>query len=623
VIRPLLVVLVLSGVAHAAVTVTTEEQALLGRLDRDELIKARTEAEAILARDPNSFVATWAMARVHHDEEGNHARALFYVRRAEELLTNRLGGDPTWHKKVLLEEYDIVFEMNRNEEALRVLDRYDALYGPGNQELRIWPLFKLGRPDEARAIATKLAGSDDWDDRARGYNGMLSIEFEAHDREAAYRWAVEGVRGTQERSCTILRNAAGVAYTRFRLGEAEDFARRADGAEVNDCTNAGYDQLAGLYIVEGEFQKAIAAIDQLKKEHVPKRFRPHYALMRRQILVDLLAALGKVEDGERMAGELYSLPPRTGMISTAVEVERFARSFRYWAALDNRLIQLREKRSYGPRIPDLPDDEVRVALQRWEIRRALIQLAARPDTLVNLVRPNLGDLNDFTPWRAGGLIDVLGSGVVRLAVAEARRRDAEYPEAAAYLDALEGEIDFREGRLDPAVRLAASALAGLPPEEALLRGRTLAWQADALRRLGNAEASRAAYQTVLRNYPSLLRILDVKVPARIVRDETPLARRVADRLAGSSRFVISGSAPFTLDVGDDQICLLDGGGAQLACGAPEKEAAKKDPVGALLDAFHSAAFSPRVSLTQADLQSLDGSPVRVGADQVLKGVLEP
>jgi hypothetical protein len=156
---------VLSGVAHAAVTVTTEEQALLGRLDRDELIKARTEAEAILARDPNSFVATWAMARVHHDEEGNHARALFYVRRAEELLTNRLGGDPTWHKKVLLEEYDIVFEMNRNEEALRVLDRYDALYGPGNQELRIWPLFKLGRPDEARAIATKLAGSDDWDDR--------------------------------------------------------------------------------------------------------------------------------------------------------------------------------------------------------------------------------------------------------------------------------------------------------------------------------------------------------------------------------------------------------------------------------------------------------------------------
>jgi tetratricopeptide (TPR) repeat protein len=148
------------------------------------------------------------------------------------------------------------------------------------------------------------------------------------------------------------------------------------------------------------------------------------------------------------------------------------------------------------------------------------------------VRPNLGDLNDFTPWRAGGLIDVLGSGVVRLAVAEARRRDAEYPEAAAYLDALEGEIDFREGRLDPAVRLAASALAGLPPEEALLRGRTLAWQADALRRLGNAEAARAAYQTVLRNYPSLLRILDVKVPARIVRDETPLARRVADRLAG-------------------------------------------------------------------------------------------
>jgi hypothetical protein len=40
-----------------------------------------------------------------------------------------------------------------------------------------------------------------------------------------------------------------------------------------------------------------------------------------------------------------------------------------------------------------------------------------------------------------------------------------------------------------------------------------------------------------------------------------------------------------------------------------------------LEAFHVAAFSPKVSLTQSDLKSLDGSPVRVGADQAMKKLL--
>jgi hypothetical protein len=42
-----------------------------------------------------------------------------------------------------------------------------------------------------------------------------------------------------------------------------------------------------------------------------------------------------------------------------------------------------------------------------------------------------------------------------------------------------------------------------------------------------------------------------------------------------------------------------------------------------LDAFHDAAFSPRVALSQSDLSSLDGSPVCVSADQVVKGILGP
>jgi tetratricopeptide (TPR) repeat protein len=623
-----------AGSARAEIAMTAEERALLARVDAEEFIKARADAEKILAANPDSFVANWAMARVHHDEEGNHARALYFVHKAEKLLADKNGNDPDWDRKCMLEEVYILQEMDRNTEVLAVMDRYEGKYGGGHEELRIWPLFKLGRSDEARKVAIKLTTSEDWLERAHGYNGMLSIEYEAHDRDATYRWAVEAVRGTQERSCTVLHNAAGSSYTRFHLREAEDYATRAHSADVHDCSSSGFDALAGLYLIEGEFQKCLAALDSLRKEPIPKRYRPHFALERRAILSDLLLALGKVEEAYTMAADLYAMPPRVGMVSSSVDVERFGRTFRYWAALDAKLILMKEKRSYRPIWAWFSFDTVPLQTARWEARRNLIQLSAEDDLLVNVVRPNLGDINDVTPWRTPALADVLGSGVIRLASEEARRRDAKYPEASAYLDALDGELQFQKGNLEEADRLASSALKGLPKEEALLRWRTMAWQADALRRLGKMDAAKPLYQTVMRNFPSIFRLMDLPVPVRMAGKG-----EVSDKIAKSSRFVVTDGAPFHVDVNRRgeyyQICLADDSGSQVACGGNEpprgdnkdptrvNQDIDPDPVLAAIDGFHAEVFSPKVSLTQADLNSLDGSTVRVGADEALKGVLNP
>jgi tetratricopeptide (TPR) repeat protein len=603
-----LALLCVAATAHADVVrdaATPAERALLARLDAEQYVKARDEAEAILAASPDSFVAAWAMTLVHHNEEGNHARALYFVRRAEDILRRRYGDDPSWAKKALLEEIDLLYEMDRNLEVLKLIDQHDARFGATREELRIWPLFKLGRLDEARAIATRLAASDDWNEKLDGYNGMIALEFEAHDRAATYKWAVDAARVLGERSCVILRNAAGSAYTAFRLAEAEDLALRAHKGK-GDCVHGGYDQLAGIYILEGEFQKAVSALDTLKSERLSKRLRPQFALTRRTILVDLLAALGKVEDAEKIAGELYALPERTGLVSTSKEMERFTRSFRYYQELDTRLVLLREAASYGPLFGGLKPVIAKLLLTRWEMRRALIQLAAEGDLMDTLVRPNLNDLNDLPAWRVGALVDVVGAGVMRAAIAGARRRDAAFPEAGAYLDAFAGEIAWREGDMGEADRLAARALAGLPREEALMRWRTMAWRADALRRLGKLGEARPLYQEVLGKLPSALRFLDLQLPVRVDGDGGDAARRVAR----SSRFLVEDGAPFVLRVRGKGICLLDDAGFQFACG---------DGV----EAFHAAAFSPKVSLTQTDLSSLDGTPVRVEADTLLKGVLEP
>ena len=122
---------------------TASERAVLDELAKEQFVKARDDAETILARDPTSFVATWAMARVQHDEEGNHARALYYLHRAQELLHDRYGDPASWDEQALREEFSIDEEMDRRADALAVFDRYEARHGTGPEWLKIWPILGL------------------------------------------------------------------------------------------------------------------------------------------------------------------------------------------------------------------------------------------------------------------------------------------------------------------------------------------------------------------------------------------------------------------------------------------------------------------------------------------------
>lgn len=616
----LMLVLLVPAPAFAALadSFTAEEQALLKELDGRHFIKARRAAEQVLEKNPDSFVATWAMARVHHDEEGNHARALYFLKRAEELLGWR---DPEWGMNLLLEKYDLVFEMARNQEALDVLDEYEERYGAPPPNLRIWPLFKLGRVDEATAIATRMSGSRDVAERIWGYNGLLSIAFEQHDRVKAHHWALEGVRATDDKSCTILLNAGGTAYTNFQLPEAEELMLRAD--KSRDCTATPYDQLAVLAMIQGLPQKALSSLQTARTKHVEKRYRPQFALVRREVLCDLLGTLGKEPDAFKLAVELYRQPARTGMTSSPPKVERTRRTLRYLYALDGQIRRLEERASYGPRLKGLFDVSAELSsaiATRWEVRRALMQLLAEDDRLLLVLRPNLSDVGDWAAWRTGDLIGVLGQGVLRTGLEKARELDTPTPIAASYYDAFEAELALKNGDEADAITFATNALKSLPREEALLRWRLQAIRAEASLKEGKDADAKADFDVVMRQWPTILRILEIELPTSLSHDGSELADETASRLARSDRFRITDAAPFKLRV-DAQgkgvvICLTDSAGSRLACATGETATSA-------LDAFHNEAFSPKVSLTDSDLRSLDGSPVRVSADDALKKVLEP
>lgn len=613
----LLAVLLGAGASPLEADLTPDERALLTELDGEHFIKARDLAEKQLAADPKSFVATWALARVHHDEEGNHARALFYLKRAQALLGDR---DREWGKKLLLEEYFLLQEMNRNDEALAVLDEHARRFGEPATALRIWPLIKSGRHADAKALSHQLAASNDFQERLDGFNGLLTVAFEEHDREGTYRWAVQGVDATGGESCTLLRNAASSSFSRFKLDEAESYLLRAS-KKTRDCVDPADNQLASLYLLEGEFQKALSALEAARGKPIEKRYRPQFALGKRATLVDLLIVFGKPAEAFTMAADLYSQQTRTGMTSGSDRIERLSRTLRYAWALDGQVTALSEQVTYAelPRGPFAPLAELtRLEAVRWEVRQGLVQLLAEDGRLELMARPDSGEISDWASWRVGDLAEVVGTGTLRAAVATARKGDAEFPEATSYLDALEGELAWREGWLAEADRLGAQAMKTLPRQEALWRWRTLAWRADVLRRLGRAAEARTAYFEVLQRWPTALRLLGLALPVKVESDGSEAAEKTATRLARSARFAVSQQAPFTVRVEAAgkglEICLRDDAGSRLSC-------ADGESADAALEAFHGVAFSPRISLTQSDLRSLDGSPVRVGADQALKKVL--
>ncbi len=613
----LLSAMLLAGEGPVEADLTPDERALLTELDGEHFIKARDLAEKLLAGDPRSFLATWALARVHHDEEGNHARALFYLKRAEALLGDR---DREWGKKLLLEEYFILQEMNRNDEAIAVLDEHARRFGPPASALRIWPLIKAGRHEEARDLSTRLAASNDFQERLDGFNGLLTVAFEEHDREGTYRWAVQGVDATGGESCTLLRNAASSSFSRFKLDEAESYLLRAS-KKTRDCVDPADNQLATLYLLEGEFQKALSALEAARGKRIEKRYRPQFALGKRATLVDLLIVFGKPAEAVTMAADLYSQQTRTGMTSGSDRIERLSRTLRYGWALDGQVTALAEQVATAelPRGPFAPLAELtRLEAVRWEVRQGLVQLLAEEQRLELMARPNSGEMSDWASWRFGDLAEVVGTGTLRSALERARLADAPFPEATSYFDALEAELAWREGWLSEADRLSDQAMKTLPRQEALWRWRTLAFRADVLRRLGRSTEARAAYQEVLSRWPTALRLLGLALPVKLEVAAGEPADKTATRLSRSPRFAISNQAPFVLRVEltaqGIEICLRDDSGAQLAC-------AEGDRPDTALEAFSSAAFSPRISLTQSDLRSLDGSPVRVGADQALKKVL--
>jgi hypothetical protein len=105
-----------------------------------------------------------------------------------------------------------------------------------------------------------------------------------------------------------------------------------------------------------------------------------------------------------------------------------------------------------------------------------------------------------------------------------------------------------------------------------------------------------------------------------------VAEDVADALARSPRFD-AGDRGLTLKVSatraGGEACLIGVSGAQLACGraAPKANEGADALVAKIVKDVHENVFAPNVDLSQTDANSLDGSNLR-GGEQDLTPLLQ-
>jgi tetratricopeptide (TPR) repeat protein len=592
-------------------------------------IRARELADAILARDPGSYVGHYVLGYVYHYGEANFPRALYHLRQARSLFRARHAEPPVpgqpwrWHANILRELVWAHADLEQYDEQLAVAARYNELYQPRLMAELAWPFMKLRRFEDARAAATAGETSGDPMQVEIALNARCAIEFEAGDETRSYaacRAALD-LRGANpdSQSAVDFTNFAEAARSVFRLEEAEEVGLEATRAQLSWYGNP-YIELTELYVREARFAEALEMMRQVNpyRQRRPPHVQDADRNEARRTLSELFVVLGRGEDAVRVTTKAMLAPDRRGHNSRDP-----AQDLALSALLDRAARRLRAEEiaqsTVGVPWLDRASALAEIASLRlgaWSSGRQAARALSDESRLVGTFQIGRARSAVTPPWLVGELVDVLGPGVVAAAVRRARAEDPR-EDAPGYYDAFEAEAALSAGDPERALELAARAEERLPRAELLLHARVSAVIAQAARATGDRNRALAAFDAAMQIDPGVFVRTGATLPVRIGSTGGALPSAVASLLAWSPRFDQE-DLGMRLDVEGDasrvRICFSSHGGpqsagAQYVCTDTTRAAAEGDDAFAARAAaeLHRQAFAPRVDLSQTDANGLDGA----------------
>lgn len=604
---------------------------LLKLNDKEEWTTARTQSEAFLDENPESFVAHFVLGRALWLGEGQHSRAMHHLEFALEIYREKydFNVEPPWkiESEIMFSMQSIVGDMGDSNRELELIadynalqDSYDTRFGESYTRLvgeRGWPLMKLELYNEARSAALAAMDTERNWQISLGHNVLCAVEAEVGDRTAAMRECESALEHAKETSSDIpidASNAANSAFGVLDFDKAESYSILATQHYGN--TAPGWSNLVVLYMLQGRGEAAIDAMQGFQEAQLSE---PAHMRSQRRAEVDAFLALlmllsGETELGLNKINRAILQPDRRGTISTSEEQTLGSHLLLRHVLMNSQAERAAEKAAaegWAARLENwtmswFPDPAIMA--DAAGVRGTLIN----DERMLATFRMYLDKgLTGVPSWLMGDLIAVLGPGISEAAIAEARAFD-KLPGLEAYFTMMDAEVAYLRRDSERVEALALNAYANLPMAEVLLQTRMLALQAWAAEENGDFETAMARYEQVMQQDPSVLRRLHLSIPMKIQSDGSPLAEAVSDGIEYSPRTRYSAKG-FTLSVtGDSQpsMCLSSPLGTLLGCAeAPLREEGQTDSsyVVAACEAFHTGIFSMGVGLTGAQWNSLDGT----------------
>lgn len=644
---------------------SASEKAAMEDVSNGHFITARNKIEAILKKAPESIGANYVMALVFWEGEGNLLRAMVLLKKALGAFEQKYCGedgraadadDQVWHQRMSRELARVYAELDDRNAEIGERERISKIYGMALGEDAVWGLMKLDRFEEAAAIArgTIEENSDEglWIDSA--YNDLTAIADARHLHMESYRESLKSVQFHAGRSCVVLMNHARSLSILLKMPQAVEYYQKAQKSPGRDCVSNPLMGLSGVYILDLLWQKAISAMLKARKAHVEPRMRVQTEAEIRAMTSDLFYVMGFAHKAYQLMETVVDAPRRLGYDSLLKEQLELANALIFYAQSVDYLKRLDERifawRAYDvshyldifawldvlgwfgsaarERVSGLISQRGRVARKLWTTRQKIFKHALNEKNLRSLLVPTYV----LSPQYHFALADALGLKTASYLAdyQESLLGADEIREMRLIFDHLRAYIAWREHDDPRSLVQIAKFREHLKPGLSLMAVQMDAIEADIMKRGGKTGAYYEKIAEVYAKYPTVLRHLDIPLPVRF--DETAAtsseSAKMREMVLGSLRFEAADAAPFVISwregEGLPQICLSSQMGRRYACSSLDRkdyEGSQDVLLPDIVDNFFHHAFAPKVDLSQADLHSLDGTPVQATADQALENLL--
>ena len=589
-------------------------------IDTGRFVRLREIAEQELRDNKDSVIGNYLMGVAMYRGETNLPLAHHYLSRARALIEPDPFAfvDAFPHINILLEMERVVREMEKHEEHLGIVEEIAFWFGIDFRAGTGWTLMKMGRYDEARALMSRYANSEDAEDRINAMNTLGALEHILENYEESFHWFTVlknelAVRGGL--SATVLRNRAEIARSLLHFNETEsDLLLAAKYFHPNSYSNP-WQPLVLLYTGEGRLAEGLSAVremNQWNRRSNPIIEQQHWNECRQAVAV-LLMAVGHDDSALKILREIRNRPDRQGVSSSSAEQAEVDLLHLYREALLLRRERLREEAVWA-KIGDwliTIRERLKIGRELWVVERRLNALLVPRARLSWILRPYATD-SISAEWLRPGLRGALSNGptqteLTRLLTRQGGAADRERP----YLQAALGETLIAKAEYAVALPHLQTARAELPAEEVLLRARLEALIARAFERRGDVESAAVAYRNAMERDPGVLRSLDISLPVVFADDGSAAARETVRFLKKSPRFHKGYGFQLSVETAGGILAArlsgLDGATLMQTSVDADETSESNSAARALCLEIHRRAFAPKIDLSQADINSLDGS----------------